>query len=585
MKKKILAIMFALTMCTSLSACGSVSDGNSSDDREETVTVGSESTSEESEAQENFAAEEERLAEEENTYVGHMNDEGYYVFGLYEQDGDESNGPEPIEWAILDENKNGTLLISRYVLDCVQFNTTKTEVSWETCSLRSWMNDVFYNAAFNDAEKASINTEERTNDKIFALNVGEERRYYGNFDPWYSQCSFRGGQSPIAQPTKYAESRGVYSNIVKNDDYWMSGEKYSANWWLRSLRGPTDKTDDEACVFDSDVNCFRAVDRDDIGVRPALYISDKLPWEPETQTENAVSQKPAVVEESEVEGPAIEEPAIEEPEVEGPAIEGPAIEGPAIVEGPATEEGVAEEKKRADGFINDEGYYVFGLYEQDGDVSNGPEPIEWETLDENENGTLLVSRYVLDNVKYNDNKEKVTWETCSLRSWMNDDFYNAAFDDEMKARINTVTIVNEDNPRYGTPGGNDTSDKVFCLSLSEILKYYSFNEWNSDGWWGYSQALIIPPTKYATDNGVFTYTISDNYYQLFLAPVDFSDDCIGKECAFWWLRSPGNSSKRACLVEAYGRADSNCSTWVGSNLVVYSWSDEIGVRPALYINK
>ena len=90
-------------------------------------------------------------------------------------------------------------------------------------------------------------------------------------------------------------------------------------------------------------------------MRPALYVSDKLPWEPETQTENAVSEKPAVV---------------EEPEVEGPAIEEPEVEGPAIVEGPAKEEGVAEEK-RADGFINDEGYYVFGLYEQDGDKSNG----------------------------------------------------------------------------------------------------------------------------------------------------------------------------------------------------------------------
>ena len=549
-----------------------------SGDRVKTEPINSEKPSVESEIQtentiqEEPDEEEERLAEEEKTAVGYMNDEGYYVFGSYEQDGEESNGPEPIEWLILDENENGTLLLSRYVLDCVQFNTTKTEVSWESCSLRSWMNDDFYNAAFDDDEKASINTviikRNNTSDRIFALDVFEERDYFGYYDPWYSQSSFRGGLSPIAPPTKYAESKGVYTcditdDVNINDDYWLSGETYSAHWWLRSLQSPSSSSDVMACNFTSDYgDCWQYVNREDIGVRPALYISDKLPWEPETQAENAASEKPAVVEE--------------------PEVEGPAIEGPAIVEGPATEEGVAEEK-RADGFINDEGYYVFGLYEQDGDVSNGPEPIEWEILDENENGTLLISRYILDCVQYNTEDTDVTWETCSLREWMNNDFYNAAFDDEMKSRINTVTLVNEDDPRYGTPGGNDTIDNIFCLSLSEILKYYSFNFYISNQWVGYSEALIIPATKYATDNGVFTYSITDSYYKMMLS--SYSEDCVGKTGASWWLRTPGEHNKRTCIVEPYGKTGVNSSPFLGHSLVVYNSADDFGVRPALYINK
>ena len=229
---------------------------------------------------------EEPVTEESVRANGFVNDEGYYVFGSYEQDGDLSNGPEPIEWLILDENDNGTLLLSRYVLDCVQYNPIrKTEVTWETCSLRSWMNNDFYNAAFDDEEKASINTVtisnpggpytdgNNTSDRIFALDVFEEREYFGYYDPWWSQSSFRGGLSPIAPPTLYAESRGVYTLTITNDDYWLSGEKYSAHWWLRSP-GPTSFGSHMACNFTSDYgDCWQYVDREDIGVRPALYIN------------------------------------------------------------------------------------------------------------------------------------------------------------------------------------------------------------------------------------------------------------------------------------------------------------------------
>ena len=74
--------------------------------------------------------------------------------------------------------------------------------------------------------------------------------------------------------------------------------------------------------------------------------------------------------------------------------------------------------------LNDEGYVVFGSYEQDNDLLNGSEPIEWQILESDGNSTLLISRYVWDYQPYNTERVDVTWETCSMRQWLNDDTGN-----------------------------------------------------------------------------------------------------------------------------------------------------------------
>ena len=69
---------------------------------------------------------------------------------------------------------------------------------------------------------------------------------------------------------------------------------------------------------------------------------------------------------------------------------------------------------------------------------------------------------------YNENDKYVTWEKSSLRAWLNKKFINTAFSDEEKEKINITEIVNQDNPVYGIEGGNNTFDKIFLLSLSEV---------------------------------------------------------------------------------------------------------------------
>ena len=78
------------------------------------------------------------------------------TFGRYEQDSDPENGPEPIEWLVLASQGDRVLAVSLYALDCRQYHESFTEVTWETCTLRGWLNDEFLNTAFSYEEKAGI---------------------------------------------------------------------------------------------------------------------------------------------------------------------------------------------------------------------------------------------------------------------------------------------------------------------------------------------------------------------------------------------------------------------------------------------
>lgn len=103
--------------------------------------------------------------------------------------------------------------------------------------------------------------------------------------------------------------------------------------------------------------------------------------------------------------------------------------------------------------------------------------VEWLVLDKKDGKELLISKYCLDAKEYdkNENNESVTWETCTLRQWLNDEFIDEAFAEKEKALICDTYLQNPDNPEYGTDGGNDTTDKVFLLSIDETSKYLSDN--------------------------------------------------------------------------------------------------------------
>lgn len=70
----------------------------------------------------------------------------YVTFGTYPQS-EEGTDATPIQWMVLDRDGSKALLLSRYGLDAQPYNTELSEVTWETCSLRSWLNNNFRNTA------------------------------------------------------------------------------------------------------------------------------------------------------------------------------------------------------------------------------------------------------------------------------------------------------------------------------------------------------------------------------------------------------------------------------------------------------
>lgn len=197
---------------------------------------------------------------------------------------------------------------------------------------------------------------------------------------------------------------------------------------------------------------------------------------------------------------------------------------------------------------------TFGHYEQDNDVSNGKEDIAWEVLERDGNRVLLISQYGLDCQPYNISRSEVTWETCTLRQWLNTDFFMTAFDESERSAIVTTHVTADINPDYDTNPGNDTQDNVYLLSIPEVTKY--FPRFGS---------RRCKPTAYAVAQGA--------------AQDSLLDTC------WWWLRTSGDYNKRAAIVQAKNLTAlwySNNDPVLSSGLYVNNQQDT--VRPSLWLD-
>ncbi len=190
--------------------------------------------------------------------------------------------------------------------------------------------------------------------------------------------------------------------------------------------------------------------------------------------------------------------------------------------------------------------YRFGSYEQDNDLSNGEEEIEWRILEKKGTSILVISEYVLDCQPYDWGGLDITWEECSLRKWLNQHFIEDAFSEEERAMIPTVTVSADKNPEYKvqTDPGNPTEDQIFVLSGKEAERYF-----DSDA------DRIGIATPYAEVQGIQTHTENGHCWT--------------------WLRTPG--------------IQQDCAANVGSNGHIYYLGEYVqrftdGVRPAMWID-
>ena len=220
---------------------------------------------------ENFKDSDEKIAECVKAQIRDATVGDIVRLGHYEQDNDDSNGSEKIEWLILADEEDRKLLITKYGIDCKQFNDKKFDATWATCTLRKWLNDDFYNQAFEDTEKDMILTSvvlpiqyepytqetdqgDETQDKVFILSIQEAMDYFKN------------NTERKAKGTKYAEEHGATS---PKDD----GSNF---WWLRTIKIGKYSVNDEvsgSCVNrDGEITIGTTIDFEEFTVRPAIWV-------------------------------------------------------------------------------------------------------------------------------------------------------------------------------------------------------------------------------------------------------------------------------------------------------------------------
>ncbi len=451
---------------------------------------------------------------------------------------DKNDKKTPIKWRVLSVDGDDVFLMADKNLDCQRYNDTGTDVTWETCTMRSWLNGYgaesnkdgkdysvnnFFDNAFSVEEQSAIKTTNVVNndnpeygteggndttDKVYLLSLDEVK------NPSYGFSSH-----DAISATRMAVNTAYTAGGGESGSEDMSSAGNANNCWLRSSGYNS--------TFASYVGSGGSVNAGDyyvyyhdIAVRPALHLNLKA-------SSDAVSASDW------------------------------------SYAGSVTSDGMAEWD-----------CIWFGNYWQEdtngdgkADKNDKKTPIKWRVLSVDGEDAFLVADKNFDCQSYNDTETDVTWETCTMRSWLNgyeaesnedgkdysgNNFLDNAFSVEEQSAIKTTNVVNNDNPAYDTEGGNDTTDKVYLLSLDEV-KNLSY---------GFVSHNAISATR-VTVNTAYTAGRIDGYMS------------SAGEVGNWWLRSSGNDSSNASYVNGDGHVIA------GGGHVSY---DGDAVRPALHLN-
>ncbi len=160
--------------------------------------------------------------------------------------------------------------------------------------------------------------------------------------------------------------------------------------------------------------------------------------------------------------------------------------------------------------------FEFGRYPQgvDGEI----EPIIWRVLQREEDHLLVIAEQCLVCKPYDDEPyveyHSVTWSDCTLRCWLNSNFYGKAFNEQERECISKTSIANN--------AGLKTEDYIFLLSADEARSLFAND----------SLRRVAPP-----DNQLDSIPWAGGEYG---------------GCCYWWLRSRGNDDGRAAYVDSNG---------------------------------
>ncbi|HOJ45683.1 MAG TPA: DUF6273 domain-containing protein [Bacilli bacterium] len=498
-----------------------------------------------------------------SAYYTYQDDNGYTAGNVY------WFKYEPISWRVLDIQNDNAFLMANLVIDSQDYyystsnrtidSATVYPNNYKESHIRSWLNYNFYNTAFTPEEKATIQTTivdnsadstgynpntyacVDTSDKVFLLS---------RVDVTNASYGLSADADRQLKTSAYAQSQGANTSST------------FGHWFLRS---PHSSLSDYNFRLTSQGNIdWRTIYHTSDGVVPALWISldgkTNFGMYPQTKVTDSTLVSTLTSAAGSLPSSGNNQAWTDY---------GYYISGSIssfmwyidLINGNEKYRGVYFTSYRpyqttipsstGNTFQDDNGYTTSSVY------WFKYEPIAWRVLDVQAGKAFLMTNLVLDSQDYfySDSNRTINSVTVypnnymesHIRFWLNDNFYNAAFSAEEKARIQTTTVDNSVASTGYDPNiyaCANTSDKVFLLSYVEAT--------SATNGLSTTTSRKLAPSAYAKSQGVYTYTTGYNY---------------------WWLRSPSSSSVSARLVNRDGS--------FGGISVNYAYP---GIVPALWIS-
>ena len=476
---------------------------------------------------------------------------------------DQNDEKQPIKWRVLSVDGDDAFLLADQSIDCQPYNEECKSVTWETCTLRTWLNSTFMNNAFSAEEQGAIKTTKvvtkdnfyhgtkggnDTTDAVYLLSMDEIRENVYGFD---------------SDEARKANNTSYVKKIKMNSTSMDPQAKTSKFWWLRSpgITGVYFSVVSGAGI----VNYMGGgqVNFDYIDVRPVLHINlSQNIWKIAGKVSSKDDEPSATVKPTNKPTalPTIAPTVMPTPTaMPTPTITPTSTIAPTPVITPSVSfEPITENPGNpvyGNGVTTWDCIY-FGNYWQsdtngDGkaDQNDEKQPIKWRVLSVDGDDAFLLADENLDCQPYNETDKSVTWENCTLRTWLNSTFVSNAFSEEEQEAIQNTEVVNKNNLYWNMGEENNTIDAVYLLSIAEVADVtYGFDsKWNES-----SKTREAQNTAYA------------------------------KECGAWksanagwrWLRSPGHLTSSAAYVDSSGVVSST-----GANVYCYN----VAVRPVLHL--
>ena len=441
---------------------------------------------------------------------------------------------DPVRWRVIGLESGKACLMADRLLDCQPFDLQGGPVSWEDSTVRSWLNGYpadenhagidyrgkgFLDTAFTAAEQQAIlrtETENRPN-AMYGTDCGHDTEDFvfllSNAEVFSSDTAARNGfyaGSGYDDPAKrfrstlYAKCRGAW---------WSSVDGYRGNsFWFMRTNGYTRESVTYICDFGYIYQRGTIATCEDAGILPALWIDlDLAQIEPAgtvssmdiRASASASAAEKDMQKRDRIVNPVVR-PAPEEPDRKevtytlirfGNYPQSEIVPDAAGVSANSIADRELYGTLEKAGWENNEWEWngqrflrVFSSGEDGVGYARyfACESLLWRVLEVRDGTALLLSHDAVECEPFQTDLRDVSWETCTLRSWLNgygaqanasgidysgngENFLSMAFSAEEQGAILEINVRNEDNYYFGMDSGDETEDRIFLLAESELF--------------------------------------------------------------------------------------------------------------------